>query len=184
MFNQEFRQATIQSMISAMTGSTDKRLEWMGTLQGVIEKFKEKLSRDEINYIEALILVLGDGNKLEEADAKIPDMYAEDWKIILRVVNHKLTANEAGNSINLEARQQIMNNTIAVLTNSKERKNDWLNALRGLKKQALDEYKMPDLAQYLGAVIRLVEGEDSEKLGGEIPEILVSDWEQIVEAVN
>jgi hypothetical protein len=49
-----------------------------------------------------------------------------------------------------------------------------------LKQQALDEYNMPDLAQYLGALIRLVEGEAAEDLEAEIPALLRGDWEQII----
>lgn len=184
MFNEEFRKATIQSTIAAMTGLQDQRLEWMGTLQEVLEKNRNKLGKDEVNYMESLIIVLQDGNKLEQADARIPDIYAEDWKTILKVVNHKLTMNEAGQSINLEARHQIMNNTSAVLTHSRDRKGDWLSALKALKKQAHDEYKMPDLEQYLGVVIRLVEGDEPETLESEIPQILVEDWKQIIEAIN
>ncbi|NOH01099.1 MAG: hypothetical protein HND47_03555 [Chloroflexi bacterium] len=184
MFNEEFRKATIQSMVAAMTGSDEKRLEWAGVLQDIVKTRGDKLGRDEISYLEGLIIILQDANDLEKADARIPDVYAEDWKTILKIVNHTLTANEAGQSISLEARGQIMNNTVAVLTHSTDRKGDWLNALRGLKQQALEEYKMPDLAQYLGALIRLVEGEDAEDLEAEIPALLRSDWEQIVKAIT
>jgi hypothetical protein len=184
MFNEEFRKATIQSMVAAMTGSEEKRLEWAGVLQEILETRREKLGKDEIDYLQGLTIILKNANDLEKADASIPDAYAEDWKTILQVVNHTLTANEAGQSINLEARSQIMNNTIAVLTNSPNRKGDWLNALHGLKKQALEEYKMPDLAQYLGAIIRLVEGDAPETLESEIPKILAADWEKIVEAIR
>jgi|GEM_PF-6692472 len=184
MFNQEFRKAAIQSMIHAMTGTREDRLVWMGTLEEVVNTRGDSLQKDEINYLEGLIMILGDAGKLEEADAKIPDVYAEDWKTILEVVNHKMTANEAGQSISLEARHQVMNNTVAVLTQSTDRKADWLQALRGLKQQAIEDYKMPDLAQYLDALIRLVEGEDPETLKVEIPELLQSDWDQIIEAIN
>ncbi len=184
MFHQEFRKATIESMVAALTGSQEQRLAWRGTLQEIIATRGDKLQREDINYLEGLIMILGDAGNLQGADAKIPDAYAEDWKIILKVVNHKLTANAAGQSISLEARSQVMNNTVAVLTHSKDRKSDWLQALRELKRQAIEEYKMPDLAQYLGALIRLVEGEAPETLDGEIPELLQSDWEQIIEAIN
>ncbi len=184
MFNEEFRKATIQSMVAAMTGSDEKRREWAGVLQDILDTRGGNLGKDETQYLEGLIIILRDANSLEKADAKIPDTYAEDWKTILQVVNHKLTANEAGQSISLEARSQVMNNTVAVLTQSKDRKGDWLQALRGLKLQAIEEYKMPELAQYLGALIRLVEGEAPETLAREIPELLKSDWEQIVEAIE
>lgn len=184
MFNEEFRKATIQSMVAAMTGSEEKRLEWAGVLQDIINTRGDKLGRDEIDYLEGLTLILKDANALEKADSKIPDVYAEDWKNILRIVNHQLTANEAGQSINLEARAQIINNTIAVLTNSPESKGKWLNALHGLQNQARDELKMPDLEKYLGALIHLVEGAAPETLENDIPNILKSDWEQIIEAVR
>lgn len=184
MFNEEFRKATIQSMVAAMTGSDEKRLEWARVLEDIVKTRGDKLGREDIAYLEGLIIVLRDANDLEKADARIPDVYAEDWKTILQIVNHTLTANEAGQSISLEARGQIIHNTIAVLTNSPERKGDWLDALRGLKRQAFEEYKMPDLAQYLGALIQLVEGENPAALKNDIPKILMSDWEQIIEAVR
>src|SRR5512146_2228682 len=153
MFNEGFRKATIQGTVNAMTGSAQERAKWKATVQDTLSKFKSRMSQDEADYLEALLIVLSDANRLEEADQLVPAAFAEDWKTILQVADHKLTSNAAGQSVSLEARAQIMNNTVAVMTHSVEHKGAWLQALHGLRQQAANEYKMPDLEKYLSLVI-------------------------------
>jgi hypothetical protein len=183
MFTDEIRKATIQGVIQAMTGSEQEREEWRASFQDLLVKLEGKITQDEANYLEALVMVLSDANRMTEADTKVPAAFAEDWKTILAVVNHKLTANAAGKSVSLEARQQVMNNTIAVMTNSPERKRDWLQALRGLKADA-ESNDLPDFVRYTGVLIRLVEGEAHADLNGGVPPVYVGDWETITRSLN
>jgi len=186
MLNEKFRKAVTQSTIKAMAGSYEEREKLKGVFQDVLNKAQTEgqIDNDGAAYLKSIILVLTDPNDLEEADAKIPDKYAEDWKTILKNVNHLLTANEQGLSISLEGRQHVIRNTIAVLTSAPEMKTKWLGALRDLKVQAIEEYKMPELAQYLEAVMQLIEGKTPDKLSENIPEILLADWETIISKIN
>ena len=183
LFDEKIRKATIQGVVGAMTGSQKDRDEYIASFQDLLVKLDGKITDDEANYLKALIIVLAEPNRMTEADDKIPASFAGDWRTILEVVNHKLTANAAGKSVSLEAREQVMHNTIAVLTNSPERKADWLTALEGLKRDAQSN-DLPDFEQYAGVLIQLVRGSSPSDLGSRIPPMFIGDWEKITGSMN
>jgi hypothetical protein len=183
LFDEKIRKATIQGMVGAMAGSQKDRDEYIASFQDLLVKLDGKLTDDEANYLKALIIVLSDPNRMTDADDNVPASFAGDWRTILEVVNHKLTANAAGKSVSLEAREQVMHNTIAVLTNSPERKADWLTALEGLEQDARSN-DLPEFEQYAGVLIQLVKGASPTDLRSGIPPMFMGDWEKITSSMN
>ena len=82
-----------------------------------------------------------------------------------------------------DPRQLIIQNTTAVLTRVTEKKGEWWQALQKMERQAREQGQ-PDLAAYLNALMRLVEGASPETLTAGIPEAFAADWQAILAGIR
>jgi tetratricopeptide (TPR) repeat protein len=83
----------------------------------------------------------------------------------------------------LDTRKVLIQNTIDVLTRIPNKSSEWWDALRELEKQAKDQNGQ-NLARYLNALIRLVEGTNAASLTSSVPDEFKPDWQAILDGIS
>lgn len=122
---------------------------------------------------------------LRELAQRATEMGAEAFQIAiiksgltseaLQVVLHAMEQYEQEQP---DLRQDLVANTIDVLTVQLEKKEEWRAALGQIQDQAKDE-EITELVIYLDLLRRLVEGADPANLAGDVPEEFKVDWAEI-----
>jgi tetratricopeptide (TPR) repeat protein len=152
----EIRQAIIVNTVAVMTTAKERHSDWQQRITSILEEAKEKGDdwRIEVEYYTAVLAIL-DGK-----EPMLPDgnPYAGDLKQIQ-------TGIDAGglsatlSTMPVETRQAIIGNTIAVMTNIKEKYTDWRERITGLLEDAKekgDDWQIE--VEYYKAVLALLDG--------------------------
>ncbi len=160
--------------IEVLTRHQDQREEFFNYLQ----QFKADAQRFNDAPMVALIdavlkLLLGD--EIESIQPELEGSYAACWEQIVQGIAN---SPERPNTLDL-----IATNTIAVMTERKDRHEEWLRAVKQLKTQAQGYGDVPMVA-LAEAVIRLLQGEPVESIKLELEGPHAACWDQIMAGIK
>ena len=99
--------------------------------------------------------------------------------MILQILEGQISKNSQEQP---DIRKLLVNNTLLVLTEARDKKGEWWQALRKLASEAKQDHS--ELAAYAGALVRLIEGANPASLTETIPEEFQDDWQAILDGIG
>jgi tetratricopeptide (TPR) repeat protein len=140
-----------------------------------IDMPKARIARNALRRLQAKV-----GKEIFDAAIHSLGVSAEIQSIVVRALENSPAQADFDEQ---NPREVLIQNTILVLTSQPDKKGEWWASLRNVAKQAKEQAEQ-NLAVYVNALLRLVEGAKPDSLTAGIPDEFKPDWQAILDGIS
>jgi hypothetical protein len=148
--------------------------------QRVLEAHPELLSPEADTAFEGFILVAEERNESEAV--RHLTMHRDLLRTCRELGVEEAFRRVAGSPDEAAVLDVIANNTIAVMTDRPDRREEWFEVVQGIQAQA-EEHDVAPMVALLDAITRLLMGESSDEVAPGLEGPYAACWERIVGGV-